>query len=243
MKVSVCMAVYNGEKYIKEQLDSILVQLGHNDEIIAVNDSSWDNSVNIIKNFQDSRIQLINNEKNLGVLKTFEKALNNSSGEIIFLSDQDDIWLPEKVEKFLNIFQTCPDVTLVLSDAQIIDGEGNISSDSFFDIRGKFIANPVSNLIKNKYHGCTIAFRHEMLKFLLPFPKDTPMHDIWIGIVNGIYGKAFYINETLIQHRRHENNASRGPLNSAGIIKIIKWRFALVKNIINVMLKHGLLKF
>lgn len=240
MKVSVCMAVYNGEKYIKEQLESILVQLGKNDEIVVVNDSSLDNSVNIIQDFQDSRIKLINNETNLGVVKTFEKALNHSSGDIIFLSDQDDIWLPEKVENFIKIFQEMPDITLVLSDAKIIDEKGQITSDSFFKIRGKFTANPISNFIKAKHHGCTLAFKREMLDFFLPFPDDTPMHDIWIGIVNGIYGKAFYIDEPLIEHRRHNKNHGRGMFNHAGILQMFKWRISLIKNIVNLVLKHGL---
>lgn len=240
MKISVCMATYNGDKYIKSQLESILAQLNDNDEVVIVDDVSTDKTSLIVKDIKDSRIVLLRNNVNQGVIKTFEKAMDNASGEIIFLSDQDDIWLPGKVQKFLEAFQAYPDVTLVLSDAQIIDEIGQITAESFFKIRGKFVDYPLSNFIKSKHHGCTLAFKKEMLKFFLPFPSDTPMHDIWIGIVNGIYGKAFYIDEPLIQHRRHSNNTGRGLTKNAGMWQMLKWRFALAKNILNLVLKHGI---
>jgi glycosyltransferase involved in cell wall biosynthesis len=242
MKISVCMSTYNGSKYVEIQLSSILSQLRQVDEIIVVDDDSSDGTINLIKEFQDSRIKLIENKVNLGVVKTFERAINNATGDIIFLSDQDDVWLPNKVEKILEVFQKYPDITLVLSDAQIIDSEGQVTADSYFNIRGrgKFVANPLSNIIKNKYLGCTLAFRREMLDVFLPFPADIPMHDIWIGMINAIYGKASYIDEPLIQHRRHNNNTSIGHLAHAGIVQMIKWRLALVKDVIHLLLKRSL---
>ena len=238
MNVSVCMATYNGQQYIEDQLQSILTQINQDDELVIANDASTDNTLTVIKEFQDSRIKLIENKINLGVVKTFERAINNATGDIIFLSDQDDVWLPNKVEKILEVFQKYPDITLVLSDAQIIDSEGQVTANSFFKIRGKFVANPLSNILKNKYHGCTLAFRKEIVEVFLPFPANTPMHDMWIGIVNSIYGKVFYIDEPLIQHRRHDNNTSRGHLGNAGIVQMIKWRLTLVKNIIYLLIKH-----
>jgi glycosyltransferase involved in cell wall biosynthesis len=238
MKISVCLASYNGSKYINKQIESILYQLRETDELVIVDDNSSDETVKIIEDFKDPRIKLINNVFNLGVVKNFERAINNATGDIIFLSDQDDVWLPNKVEKILEVFQKYPDITLVLSDAQIIDSEGQITANSFFKIRGKFVANPLSNIIKNKYHGCTLAFRREMVEVFLPFPANTPMHDMWIGIVNAIYGKVFYIDEPLIQHRRHDNNTSRGHLGNAGIVQMIKWRLTLVKDIIYLLIKH-----
>lgn len=239
MKKSVCLATFNGSKYVESQISSILKQLNRNDEVVIFDDASTDDTLKLIDNFCDSRIRVIRSSINTGVVKTFERAINNATGDIIFLSDQDDVWLPNKVEKILEVFQEYPDITLVLSDAQIIDSEGQITADSFFKIRGKFVADPLSNFIKSKYHGCTLAFRREMLEVFLPFPADIPMHDIWIGIVNGIYGKAFYIDEPLIQHRRHSSNTGRGMFNHAGIIKMLKWRFALAKNILALLLKPG----
>ena len=102
MKISVCMASYNGSKYIKNQIQSILIQLNNKDQLIIVDDCSIDNTLQIIKNFKDSRIKLIKNNRNVGVVATFQKAMKFAKGDIIFLSDQDDEWLDNKVTFIIN---------------------------------------------------------------------------------------------------------------------------------------------
>ncbi len=240
MKVSVCMAAYQGAKYIKPQVASILSQLESSDELVIVDDASQDETIEIINKFNDPRIKLIYNQTNLGAIKTFEKALKFVNNDIIFLSDQDDIWLPNKVSIIKEKFQKHPTITLVLSDAYIIDSHNKIVSDSYFKIRGKFVSGVIPNIIKNKYLGCTMAFRKKMIKYFLPFPSDIPMHDIWMGIVNATYGKTYYINEPLIQYRLHGNNASRGPINHADIKQMIVWRYLLIKNLIKQRLIKSL---
>ena len=232
------MAVYNGEKYLHKQINSILTQLSVEDEIIVIDDTSTDSSVKILDDFNDPRISIHQNNKNAGVVISFEKAVSMANGEIIFLSDQDDVWLPNKTRKFLEIFQSHPTITLVLSDAQIIDDKDRITASSYFNLRGEFSDNLFTNIIKNKYHGCTMAFRREILDIAIPFPHDIPMHDMWIGLVNSIYGKTFYIDEPLIQHRRHNNNTGRGFNNSANLFLIIKWRLILIKNLILLIFKN-----
>ena len=120
MKISVCLATYNGEKYIKEQLDSILPQLSANDEIIISDDNSTDDTINIIRSLNDERIKIYVN-KTKGIVKNFENALNNASGDIIFLSDQDDVWKNDKVKKILSAFSSDNSLTFVFSNAEIID--------------------------------------------------------------------------------------------------------------------------
>jgi glycosyltransferase involved in cell wall biosynthesis len=239
MKITVCMAAYNGEKYIEQQLQSILSQIGLDDNIVIVNDCSIDKTLKIIHQIKDIRITVINNEINIGVVKSFEKSMAHASGEIIFLSDQDDIWMPTKVKSFLEIFNSYPDITLALSDAQIIDNEDRTTARSYFNLRGKFNNGLLNNVIKNKYHGCTMAFRREILAVALPFPRDIPMHDLWIGIVNSIYGKTFYIDAPLIQHRRHNNNTGHGYKSSGDLFSILKWRLTLAKNIVQLILKKA----
>jgi glycosyltransferase involved in cell wall biosynthesis len=240
MKSSVCMATYNGSKYLSIQLDSILSQLEDADEIIIVDDASTDNTCEIINSYQDKRIKLIRNESNIGVVKTFEKSISNAKGDIIFLSDQDDIWLPSKSKRIQEIFNTYSDITLVLSDASIIDEHGVKTHDSFFQIRGSFQAGTLSNIIKGKHHGCTVAFNRRILKFILPLPSDITVHDTWIGIVNSIYGKAFYIDEPLILHRRHSTNTGRGLTNRSSILQMLVWRFFILKNLCFLLIKHAL---
>ncbi len=93
----------------------------------------------------------------------------------------------------------------------------------------------VPNLIKPRFRGCALAFRREMLNYFLPFPKDIPMHDMWIGLVNEIYGKTFYLKQPLVQYRRHSNNVTCEHRSS--ILQIIKWRYALFKNLLFLLLK------
>jgi glycosyltransferase involved in cell wall biosynthesis len=234
--VSVAMATYNGEGFLSEQLDSIVSQLGSTDEVIIVDDASRDATCAIVEGFRDPRIRLIRNETNRGVLASFETALRNTTGEIIFLSDQDDVWHPDKVDHFLHLFKTRPKVTLVMSDARIIDGDGRVISQS--RLNGKdFNPRVLSNLVRNGYLGCAIAFRRDTLHYCLPFPRSIPMHDMWIGILNQMYGEMAFLREPLLSHRRHGDNAS--PDTHASYSQMFRWRTYLIFNLIRRRLTVG----
>jgi glycosyltransferase involved in cell wall biosynthesis len=224
------MAVYNGAAFLKPQIESILVQLGPQDELIAVDDGSQDESPRILQGIRDPRLQVHRNERNLGVVGTFERALNLARGDIVFLSDQDDLWLPGRVAKALAVFAANPGVTMVASDARVIDEQGRTVSESFFSARGRFSGGVAHNFVKNKYLGCTLSFRRAMLEKFLPIPPDVPMHDIWFGLLNAIYGKTHFIDEPLIAYRRHRRNAS--PFVHAGLGQMLVWRWRLGKNIV-----------
>lgn len=238
-KISVCMAAYNGGKYIADQIRSILAELRESDELVIVNDGSVDDTLTIIREFcaSDSRVKVWTNDSNEGLLSSFQTALRHCNGDILFLSDQDDLWLEGKVRLVLDIFERARDVTLVLSDARIIDANGNMISESFFRQRGKFRGGIVATLLKNKYLGCAIAFRRSMLDAILPLPNDIPMHDIWIGLVNAFYGKSYFIDRPLIAYRRHGGNVSPG--RHRGIVQMIKWRWRLVKNLAWLIIRRA----
>lgn len=228
-KISVCMATYNGEKYIKEQLDSILSQIGENDEVIISDDSSTDKTVQIIKAFNDTRIKIFENQKFKSPVFNFQNALMHAKGEIIVLSDQDDIWEPNKIEVIKKYMQ---EFDLVLSDAYIIDEHGNILQESFYKLNGSK-SGLIKNIIKNSYLGCTMAFNRRILEKALPFPKDIPMHDWWIGLVGEVYGKTCFIENRLIRYRRHGNNASpTGEKSKYSFGKKIFFRWIIIKNLI-----------
>lgn len=230
IKATVCMAVYNGADYLQGQMHSILEQLGEMDEVVVVDDASQDGSAGLLINFSDPRVRIERNERNSGVICSFEKALRLARGDILFLSDQDDLWLPGKLEKVIKIFESSPDVTLVASDAKIIDASGAVVAPSFFAQRGSFAPGVFHNLVKNKYLGCTLAFRRSMLEHFLPIPRDVPMHDMWFGILNDVYGKTYYIDEPLIAYRRHGKNVS--PSSGASVFKKMVWRWRLLKNLL-----------
>ena len=227
--LSVCMATYNGEKYIKEQLDSILCQLGNEDELIISDDSSTDTTVNIIKSYNDGRIKIYEKQKFKSPIFNFENALKHAGGQYIFLADQDDIWMSKKVEIFKKYLS---DYDLVLSDANIVDDNGTEIYESFYQVNGSK-SGLIKNIIKNSYLGCTMAFNRKILEKSLPFPENIPMHDWWLGLIGEIYGKIYFINEKLISYRRHENNASStGKKSKYTFYKKVMFRFVLVKNLI-----------
>jgi glycosyltransferase involved in cell wall biosynthesis len=220
------MASFNGSKYIVCQLESILMQINFDDEIIVIDDASTDDTIYKIKNLKDTRVKLFQNTDNVGVIGSFERAIRLAQGELIFLSDQDDEWLPNKVNKILNAFSENHEITLCLTDANIIDGDDDVKENTYFQRRGKFERGVVSNILKNKYLGCAIAFKKSLVVDILPIPHTIPAHDMWIGLINEIYGKTFYIDEPLFHYRRHSENVS--SMTHANIITMVRWRIMLV---------------
>lgn len=229
MKISVCMATYNGEKYIKEQLDSILSQIGQNDEVIISDDSSKDKTIEIIKSYYDGRIRLLENQNFKSPVYNFENALKKVKGDIIVLADQDDVWKDDKIKTIKKYMQ---DYDLVLSDAYIIDEHGAVIQESFYEINGSK-SGFIKNIVKNSYLGCTMAFNRKILLKALPFPKDLPMHDWWIGLIGEMYGNTYFIKDKLVMYRRHSTNASlTGEKSRNSLLKKILLRFIIIKNLI-----------
>jgi hypothetical protein len=161
--------------------------------------------------------------------------LEAAGGEIIFLTDHDDKWRADKVQKFLEVFEAHPDITVVMSDLMIIDAAGKIISEPKFGPR-KFHQGAFRNLVRNQYQGSAMAFRRSILKYCLPLPADIPIHDVWIGLVNQFVGKAAFIREPLLFYRRHGNNDS--PDKHAPLMQMIRWRWALIKNLTRLYLRR-----
>lgn len=204
MKLSVVMATYNGSLYIKEQLESILYQLGEEDEVIISDDCSTDDTLEIIESYHDSRIKIWKGKKFGSPVFNFENALKQAQGDIIFLSDQDDVWLPKKVE-IMAFYLSEYDV--VVSNCYIVDKDLKVIRDSFFQVntnrRGFW-----KNLYDNHYLGCCMAFRKGVLDVILPFPRKIAMHDIWIGLCSEVFFQPILIDDKLLLYRRHGGNAS-----------------------------------
>lgn len=226
--VSVALAAYNGEKFIVEQVASILQQLKDTDELIVSDNGSTDQTLPLLKaNFgNDSRLKLINcSEK--GVIANFNYALKHCKNEIIFLSDQDDIWLPDKVSTCLEAFVKNPHINLVMSDITVVDNELNVIYPSFFSYR-KSRLGVMKNILKNSFIGCAMAFRKGFLEENYPIPDDVPMHDMWLGIRANKKNQAMLIPKSLVLYRRHDETVTTVENHSSLKEKIV-WRFKIIR--------------
>lgn len=225
MKISVCMATYNGSKYIQTQLMSILGQLGPDDELVIVDDGSVDSTVDIIRGFNDPRIRLYLNQVNLGAVRTFDRALHLVQGDLIFLSDQDDRWYDNKVARIKTLFSS-QDVDLIVHDARVTDGD-RIIDESLFRLCNSS-PGVVRNIVSNTHTGCCMAFKKKVLDSVLPIPVGRGIfHDAWIGIMAGCLGyKKIFLTEPLIDYRRHGENVS--TMKRRSLFQIIPERAILI---------------
>jgi glycosyltransferase involved in cell wall biosynthesis len=225
--VSVCIATYNGENYIREQLESILVQLGSQDEVIISDDGSQDLTLDILYSFKDDRIRIFENSFQ-NVVSNFEFLIRQSKGDLIFLCDQDDVWNRNKLQITKGYFNVYPSNILVISNLVLIDKFGNDLGLKFFNYG--FNSSLAVNLIKNNFIGCGMAFKSSLKPFILPIPKTIPMHDWWIGCIALIFGNVSFLNQSLVFYRRHDSNVTSGK--SSNYYKRLSWRVILVKELI-----------
>lgn len=228
-RVSVCVATYNGALFLEQQLVSIASQLRANDELIISDDASKDKTIDICElvkaNFPKVNILIVPGPK-LGVSRNFENAILASTGDYIFLSDQDDVWLPEKLSVFLEALSHSD---FVLSNAYIVDSSLKLNPlDVIFN--GKASLGFFKNIIRNNYVGCCLAFRRKVLDYALPFPTNIPMHDWWLGLIASAFNnKVFYIDQPLLLYRRHGGNLSSTSEGSeSSLYNKIHWRIYLL---------------
>lgn len=222
------MATRNGAAYVAQQIDSILPQMSDRDELVISDDCSSDATVDIIKQYRDPRIRLFQNEQPRGIIKNFEFCLRQSRGEIIFLADQDDIWLHRKLE-VMSLHLQFHD--LVVCDCMLVDDMMKPVGVTFFQKNGSG-KGFVKNIFRNSYMGCCIAFRRRLLERALPFPEDIPIHDFWIGLVAELYYDVHFINEVLVYHRKHTSNASTTGYKSRwSLQQKLTHRLRIIKNL------------
>ena len=213
--ISVVLATYNGSKYIIKQIDSILNQTITADEIIICDDNSTDDTVLLLKPYlSNSRIKLSVNPNRIGVVENFKKAasLADCNNWIVF-ADQDDIWLPQKLNKLAASMKLLDDgvtPTLVYSDLTVIDRNDVVVSKSFWEkqkIRpGKI--KLATLLYGNVVTGCTMIINYPMVEEFFLTDNDMYFHDEWLGLIAYSFGRAEILNESLVLYRQHESNVT-----------------------------------
>lgn len=220
MNISTAICTYNGEKYIEKQLKSIINQHLQVNEIVICDDISDDNTISIIKKIKENTPniswKIIENTHRLGVRKNFEQAISLCSGDLIFLSDQDDIWLPHKTEHIVNYLKNNPQVNLVFTDAILIDENDNVKTQhSLFDATGLKSLKEVWDAglqfeienVEQRLLGSTFGIRKEFAFSCLPFStKVSNYHDGQLAMNAVIQSCIGMLPEQLIKYRLHSNN-------------------------------------
>lgn len=250
MKISVALCTYNGEKFLNKQLDSILNQSIKVDEIIVCDDISSDNTLTILKDYKEKYPDLFSihiNSQNLKSNKNFEKAIQLCTGDYIFLSDQDDLWRNDKVEKTLDVFKNNPTAEGVFSNATLIDDEDNIVFedislwDSVYFFESK-IKKPIDLhkllILKGNYlTGATLCIKKEVKEFCFPFQTldKVFLHDEWFAYILSERNTLFYSTENLISYRLHSNQ-------QVGVGNILKNAEKIKKSPKNMQIILGILE-
>jgi hypothetical protein len=217
MAVSVAMCTYNGERYLGEQLRSIATQTRLPDELVICDDGSTDSTAAIAREFARSApfpVRVFVNGRNLGFSKNFERAIGLCEGEVIALSDQDDVWLPEKLATFERLFISQPDVQLAFADAQIVDEALRPLGYTLWNVvkfsgkeRAALEAGQAIRVLlrRNVVQGAGMAFRTTLRPFVLPLPEGV-IHDAWIALLASVVGSVRSIDRPLILYRQHGAN-------------------------------------
>lgn len=225
--ISIVMATYNGELYVEKQLKSIINQTYKNIEIIICDDASTDNTIEIVEKLFDERVFLLKNHKNTGFVKNFETALKAAGGEFIALSDQDDIWEKNKIERLL---QEIGNFDLIHSNCSLIDDKDNEISQKWMS-HEKFFTKINDLLLFNNVTGCTMMVRRESLIRALPFPKGLAYHDWWLAI-NAAEGNGIkFLDESLVRYRQHQYQDTGANSTSGILVKLSSVQKKLRKKI------------
>jgi glycosyltransferase involved in cell wall biosynthesis len=237
-KIGVALCTFNGEMYLKEQLDSILNQTVKVDEIIVCDDKSTDKTLEILEEFSINNptvFQIFKNEVTLKSVKNFEKAISLSTSDFIFLSDQDDIWMPNKVEKTMSFFNDNRDLDAVFSNANFINEKSNVLSNNLWNsiyFNSDSIGfNELYNYIvlkRNIVTGATLCFKKEVKEYALPFPEIRQFHhDHWLAFLVSQKNKLGFITENLISYRLHDKQQVGSSLK---VSMIKKYKNKIVEN-------------
>ena len=206
--ISVCLATFNGARFVERQVATILEQLEPGDELVVSDDGSSDDTVALVRAFGDPRVRILQGPTFRSPLRNFEHAVANAKGDTIVLADQDDVWLPNKLPLVRQLFAAeTKRPYLVVLDARIVDEDERVVYPS---VQAKLHAGPgfAKNVWANRYLGCCMAFSSDLLDVALPVPAGVDMHDIWLGQLCERVGKTAFVPAVTMLYRRHETTTT-----------------------------------
>ena len=239
VRASVARATYNGETFLREQIDSILNMLSQEDELVISDDGSKDRTEEIIREYmsRDNRVIFVKNPDNHGVCGNFSNAIQHCKGRYIFMSDQDDVWFGDKINRMIAVLEE-NNADLAVHDGYITNQQLEPRLETMFQLANS-TTSPWANFVHGRFWGCCMVFRSEATRYLLPFPnvaRDFP-HDIFAPILAGLKGGVCMTEECFIYHRIHDRNVT--PTKKNSMMKIIKNRIQLLLCVVKRLLKIG----
>jgi glycosyltransferase involved in cell wall biosynthesis len=239
---SVCIATYNGEKFIGRQIESILEQLSPDDEVIIVDDCSRDRTTDVISGFNDARIRIFPNDRNHREVYSFGRALELCKGDTVFLADQDDIWLPGRV-KMMEDALARSGALLVTTNFCSIDEEDRRIPLSFYGVRSEGSRRYLRNIAdifagRMNYFGCAMAMRRELIPVIVPIPDYVESHDLWIALAANLFRSNVHLNEATLLKRRHQTNVS-GLVSNRSLYMKLRARLIFLQSLADLSRRRG----
>lgn len=222
------MATYNGETYLREQLESIVSQLTDEDELVVSDDNSTDGTIDIIQSFADSRIRVVRNAGPRGHVKNFENALVNSRGRFIALSDQDDIWADHRLQNMVTLLEESPRASLLVGDFAEFNQHGELPQQQPLGMSPRNALRQLFVLMagRAKYFGATFLIRRSLLRYVLPIPRMVEAHDIWIAMNACLHGEVIHCADSVLRRRIHDGNLT--PRRRRGFLRILRSRLQYI---------------
>lgn len=238
--IDILLASYNGEKYITEQIDSIINQTYKDWFLYIKDDCSTDNTINIIRNYENTykdKIKVITSDIKSGSAKdNFFSMLKYSENEYIMTCDQDDVWLPNKIEITLNKMMEAEKEDedmpiLVHTDLKVVDEKLNKITDSLIKMQNLDSSRDKLNnlLVQNIVTGCTVMVNRKLLQYIIAIPKQAIMHDWWMALIASSLGKLIFIEESTVLYRQHDSNGV-----GAKDAKSLNYIFIMINNISSI---------
>lgn len=234
-RVSVCMATYNGQDFVREQIESILGQLGPDDELVIADDASTDATLEVLEQCSDARIRVLPSQRNGGHVRTFERAMAQATGSVVLLADQDDLWPPGRVAAMRRELTRYPVVAGNLS----VFGGG--PAPALPPLRRADTAANLRNVLgvllgRRTYFGSAMGYRGELRRVLLPMPMSAEAHDLWLALAGCLNGGVAHVEEPVVLRRSHGGNLT--PTSRRGWAKVVRTRLLMLAQLVVLVVRR-----
>jgi glycosyltransferase involved in cell wall biosynthesis len=238
ISASICMATFNGQRYIQEQVESIISQMEIDDELVIIDDASNDGTVDYLESIGDPRIRIYHNASNIGHVQSFAKVLSLAQGQYLFMADQDDIWIKGRLSIIRAALAAGSE--LVSTNSKFIDGENRIITPLHPDLLEADSNRYTRNIFriftgKAYYDGCSMGLRKELLRLVLPIPSYVESHDLWIAMAANLAKSNKHLESYTLYRRMHGNNAS---IVSRSLVRKLLSRVVFLLSLFQISLRQ-----